>query len=279
MAMNTKEINYENVKSEKFKISSIILVFLLLFLLILGIIALFKPMILENILNETETWYNTLINEKSKVNPLLLIPLAFFGGLLGSISPCILAMLPLNLGYIGTLKVKNKFDAFKKAIAFVSGVVLVTSLFGLVSGFAGAVMVEYKGYLFITISIFILLMALVMVEWITIPLPNFIKSMPHSGPFVIGLAFALISSPCSSPVLATVLALSASSGSVFISVLTMASYGFGYTLIIFLASLFTGLSKQISFLKYEGEKVTKFAGLILCFAGLWSFYQGVTWFL
>ncbi len=122
-------------------------------------------------------------------------------------------------------------------------------------------------------------MALVMLEWIRLPLPNFIKRMPSSGPFVIGLAFALISSPCSSPVLASVLALAASSGNILVSVLTMASYGFGYTLIIFLASLFTGLSKQLNFLKYQGEKVTRFAGLLLSVAGIWSLYQGITWFL
>lgn len=268
-----------NEKLKKYNFNVLFFSSILLFLFLLGIIALFKPMILENVLSKTETWYTNLITDKSKVNPLVLIPLAFLGGILGSISPCILAMLPLNLGYIGTLKVKSRFDAFRKAIAFVSGVVLITSLFGLVSGFAGTIMVDYKGHLFIIISICILIMSLFMLEIIRIPLPHFIKRIPNAGPFVIGLSFALISSPCSSPVLASILALSASSGNILVSIFTMASYGFGYTLIIFLASLFTGLSKQLSFLKYEGEKITKFSALMLSIAGLWSLYQGITWFL
>jgi cytochrome c-type biogenesis protein len=59
----------------------------------------------------------------------------------------------------------------------------------------------------------------------------------------------------------------------------MTSYRFGYTLIIFLVSLFTGLSKQLNFLKYNGQKVTRFASFILAITGLWSFYQGIIWFI
>lgn len=246
--------------------------------IILGAISLFKPELLENVLAVTEGWYQGIIDENTSMGPITLITFAFWGGVLGSISPCILAMLPLNLGYIGTLNLESRFDAFRRAGAFVLGVVLITSLFGLVSGFAGLVMVEYRGYLFIAVSIFVLLMAAAMLEWYQLPLPKVVTRMPDAGPFVVGIAFALISSPCSSPILAGVLAMAAGSGSTLYSVFVMAAYGFGYTAIIFFASLFTGITKQVSGLKYHGDKITKIAGYVLILAGLWTFYLGYSWF-
>lgn len=255
-----------------------IFIFLVIFSLSLGFVAIFYPDILENILAVAEETYGTLLEDKETMNPISLVFIALLGGILGSISPCVLAMLPLNLGYIGTLKINSRLDALRKAGAFVAGVVLVSSLFGLASGFAGAVLVDWRGHLFIGISIFIVVMAVVMLEWIQIPLPQFIKRVPDAGPFTVGIAFTLISSPCASPVLASVLILAASSGSVVVSTITMAAYGVGYTIIIFFASLFTGLAKQVGTLKFHGTKITRFSAVLLLLLGFWTFYQGLDWF-
>jgi cytochrome c-type biogenesis protein len=101
-----------------------------------------------NVGHSYEQWFKT----QDTGNPLVLVPLAFAGGLLASISPCILALLPVNLSYIGTLKIASRWDAFLKAGAFVLGAVTVLSLFGLFSSFAGLVIVEYKGYINIAVA-------------------------------------------------------------------------------------------------------------------------------
>jgi cytochrome c-type biogenesis protein len=49
-----------------------------------------------------ENSYQQWLDKQDTTNPLVLFPLAFIGGLIASISPCILAMLPVNLSYIGT---------------------------------------------------------------------------------------------------------------------------------------------------------------------------------
>lgn len=247
-------------------------------LLTLGLMAVFEPTLLENTLGRLESWYGALLEGQSGTHPLLLLGFAFLGGILGSISPCILAMLPMNLGYIGTLRIESRRDAVMKAGSFVLGVVLITSLFGLASGFAQAVMVFYKGYLFVSVAVLVLIMAASMMEWIHLPLPQFVQRVPSAGPFVVGMAFALISSPCASPVLFGVLAMAATSGSPVWSVLTMAAYGLGYTALIFFASLFTGLSKQVSGLKYQGAVITRLSAGVLFLAGLWALYEGLRWF-
>lgn len=150
------------------------------------------------------------------------MPLAFVGGLLASVSPCILALLPVNLSYIGTLKINSRWDAFSKAGLFVLGAVTILSLFDLVSSFAGAVMVEYRGYINIVVGLIMAVMGLWLMGVVKIPLPQMNLNVPKAGPYGVGLTFALVSSPCASPVLFAVLA--AATGSQVLGTLTMVSY-------------------------------------------------------
>jgi cytochrome c-type biogenesis protein len=93
---------------------------------------------IERGISIVENLYQQWFDRQDTTNPLVLLPLAFIGGVLASVSPCILALLPVNLSYIGTLKIKSRRDAFIKAGFFVLGSVTILSLFGLVSSFAGA---------------------------------------------------------------------------------------------------------------------------------------------
>ena len=58
---------------------------------------------LEALIARSENQYQQWGDSQSLAQPWVLIPFAAGGGLLASISPCILAMLPVNLSYIGTL--------------------------------------------------------------------------------------------------------------------------------------------------------------------------------
>lgn len=251
-----------------------------LLLLALGIVALFQPHWLEQPLRVMEAGFADQLAQKDTGLPLpVLIALAFGGGVLGSISPCILALLPLNLAYIGTLKIENRKAALLKAALFVLGVVLINSLLGLLSGFAQAVTLEYKGWLYLIVGGVVWMMAASVLGWLRLPLPQAVKRMPDAGPFVVGMAFALVSSPCASPVLFGVLALAATAKNSWVSVAAMAAYGLGYTLLIFFASLFTGLSKQLGLLQSQGVWVQRLSAGLLLLMGIWAWIEGLRWFL
>jgi cytochrome c-type biogenesis protein len=98
-----------------------------------------------------------------------------------------------------------------------------------------------------------------------------------AGPYGVGLTFALVSSPCTSPVMFAVLAAAAATGSQWMGVLTMVSYAVGYTAIIFLASLFTGLAKQTRSLLAHSESIVRFASLILLLIGGFYLVDGSRW--
>jgi cytochrome c-type biogenesis protein len=222
--------------------------------------------------------YQQWLEQQDTANPLVLIPLAFLGGLLSSISPCILSLLPLNLSYIGTLKITSRRAAFNKAGLFVLGVVTIFSLFGLFAAFAATVLVDYRGYFNLVVGLIILVMGLSFAGLIHLPLPQPKASVSAAGPYGVGLTFALISSPCSSPVLFAVIAAAAASGSQVISVATLVSYGLGYTAIIFFASLYTGLVKQSKSLLGQSTWITRIGSGALILAGGFYLINGIQWF-
>jgi len=232
----------------------------------------------DHLISLIENSYQQWFEQQNTSNPLILLPLAFLGGLLASFSPCILALLPVNLSYIGTLKITSRWDAFVKAGLFVLGTVTVLSLFGLVSSFATAVIVDFKGPVHIIIGAIVLLMGLSFAGVIHLPLPKTQVSLPIAGPYGVGLTFALVSSPCASPVLFAVLAAAAATSSQILSVLTMVSYALGYTAVIFCSSLFTGLVKQSRILLHHSDWVIRLGSATLLLAGAYYLVSGIRWF-
>ncbi len=234
---------------------------------------------IEATIATTENRYQKWGELQPLTNPWLLLAFAFGGGLLASISPCILAMLPVNLSYIGTLKIASRREALWNATGFVLGVVTILAVFGLFSSVAGAIMVEWRGYINSAVGIIIILMGLSISGLVHLPVPTAQISLPPiAGTYGVGVTFALVSSPCASPVLFAVLAAAGATGSPVLSVLTMVVYALGYTAVIFAASLFTGLIKTTRQLLVNSEVVMRSGGLALVVMGGYYVVSGVLWF-
>ena len=268
---------------KKWPISKKWLIYFGLGLLALLVVVQLGPVIsepIEQLVSGVERSYQKWFKLQDTSNPIMLIILAFLGGLLASISPCILGMLPVNLSYIGTLKIKSRWDAFVQAGLFVLGAVTVLSLVGFFASFIGAFTVLYKGHLNLAVGLIMALMGLWLIGIINIPLPTTNIPLPKSaGSYGVGFTFALVSSPCASPVLFAVLTAAAASGSQALGMLTMVSYALGYTMLIFLASLFTGLAKQSRKLLQHSETVIRLGSVALIITGIYYLFSGVKWFL
>jgi cytochrome c-type biogenesis protein len=249
--------------------------------------------------------YDRWFTQQTVNNPLLLIGFAFLGGLVASVSPCILSLLPVNLSYIGTREISSRQDALRKASTFVLGVVTVLSLLGVFSSLASFVLIRYRGYFFVLVGTVIVLMGLNLTGIFKFSLPQISFSPSDSpqagmktqdpkisrqspgqlmrsmltGPYGVGVTFALVSSPCTSPIMISVLAAAAATGSQIQSMATMVSYALGYSAVIFLASLFTGLAKQTRRLLVHSDTITRVAGMVLLIIGLVYLMNGAHWIL
>lgn len=272
----------EHDRSRRVKVSKKWLFYCGLGLLALILVLTFGSVIshpIERVIAIVENRYQDWFSRQDTANPLVLLPLAFIGGIIASISPCILALLPVNLSYIGTLNIKSRWDAFTKAGLFVLGAVTILSLFGLVSSFAGAVMVDYRGYINVVVGTIMVVMGLWLIGVVKLPLPAMNLNLPQAGSYGVGLTFALVSSPCASPVLFGVLAAAAATGSQILGTLTMVSYALGYTILIFLASLFTGLAKQSKQLLKHSETIIRLGSVALIMTGAYYLFTGTQWFV
>jgi cytochrome c-type biogenesis protein len=267
---------------KKWPISKKWLIYFSLGLLALWVVTQLGPFIsqpIEQLVSGIEHSYQKWFKLQDTSNPIVLIVLAFLGGLLASISPCILGMLPVNLSYIGTLKIKSRWDAFVQASLFVLGAVTVLSLVGFFAELIGGFTIEYKGHLNIVVGLIMALMGLWLSGIISIPLPTTNIPLPKAaGSYGVGFTFALVSSPCASPVLFAVLAAASTSGSQVLAMLTMVSYALGYTMLIFLASLFTGLAKQSRKLLQHSKMVIRFGSVALIITGIYYLFAGAKWF-
>ena len=220
--------------------------------------------------------YSSFLEENTQNSFLLLVAFGFLGGLISSLLPCVLSLLPINLAYIGTLDIDNRLEAFQKASQFVIGVALVMTTLGVFGSFAFAVFQEYRPIINICVGLLIVVMALSLFELFNFQLPQFVKTMPKVNPFVVGLIFALVSSPCSSPVMISIISIAANLGSLLKSIVLMFGFSLGYTAIIFFASLSTGLVKQLNWFKANSQFVTRLSASLLLAAGLFYLIVGIS---
>ena len=234
---------------------------------------------MENFISNLEQSVSNFLKGTHGLPLPLLILLSFGGGLAASLTPCVLAMLPMNLSYIGTADITSKLDALKKSLFFVLGAVLIFSLLGLFASFASFIMIEYRGYVHVIIGIFVLYMALSELEIVKLPLPQFVTQIPHGGPFIVGMAFALASSPCASPILFAILAMASTARSFISGTLIMVAYSIGYTGVIFITSLFAGIAKQLDYFKKHSKIISVVSAALLGIIGIFYFYSGIKWFI
>jgi cytochrome c biogenesis protein CcdA len=200
---------------------------------------------------------------------------ALLGGVVSSISPCILAMLPVNLSYIGSAKVRTRPAAVRLATLFVAGVIVVNTVLGLAGSLFFAVFVQYRGQVNVGVGIVTLAAALWMAGILKLRVPNAVTRVPAAmGPFAVGMTFALVTSPCSSPVLFAILAAAANDGDPMRAAGAMAIYSVGYSAVLWLASVFAGIVTASRRLLPYGELITRLSACALAAIGIGTIVYG-----
>ena len=209
--------------------------------------------------------------------------LAFGGGLIASVSPCVLALLPVQLSYLGAQQQQRPNPA--KVIQFSLGVVTAYSILGLFTSLAGALIIDHRGALFITAGVIVIAMALQVkgwgprVPWQRLNLrpmgdPGRMKQLPI-GAFLIGFTFALVTSPCASPVLAAVISAAAAAGSPALATAAMVLYAVGYSMVILLAGLGVELGGLRQNLLARGDLISGISAMVLFTFGVIYLWTGI----
>lgn len=151
--------------------------------------------------------------------PLTALPLAFLGGVLTSLTPCIYPMIPITASIVGGQAVGAARPSKRRAVAltfaYVLGLALVYATLGLLAGMTGTMFgtVSTNPWLHFVIANLLILAALAMLDVIPVRLPAAVTARAASvgeggrvtGAFVMGAASGLVAAPCGAPVMAAVL--------------------------------------------------------------------------
>lgn len=210
----------------------------------------------------------------------ILIGVAFISGIIASLSPCSLGILPLVIAYVGGYSKADNKKLFLQMLFFSLGLSLVLSIIGVICALTGRAFTSMASPIVILLfASVIAIMGLNLIGFIEIQFPTVIKKMPENKkgstyffPFVIGTFFALASSPCATPILASIMAVATLSGSVLFSISLLFSFALGQCVIIILFALFTSMLKNAGKLAKYTEILMKISGVILIITAIVIYY-------
>ncbi len=208
---------------------------------------------------------------------LVSIGVIFLAGLVTSLTPCMLSMLPITVGYIGGYQSEGRFQAAAQSSWFALGLATTLAILGIVATTIGKVYGQIGVGLPIVVSLVAIAMGLNLLEilplrfpslgatdWIGEDLPRGLRS------YLIGLTFGLIASPCSTPVLATLLTWVATTQNLVLGGGLLVAYAMGYVLPLVIAGTFTATIKKILELRRWSSWINPVSGALLLGFGIFS---------
>jgi cytochrome c-type biogenesis protein len=147
--------------------------------------------------------------------PWTAIVLAFGGGVLASLSPCLYPMIPITVSIIGGARETTRRGRFGLAVVYVGGLATVYSILGLVAGLTGTLFgaASTNPWLYFVMANIMLAAALMMADLIAVPVPDSLRQRAAAagtggrigGAFAMGAASGLVAAPCGAPVMAGIL--------------------------------------------------------------------------
>ena len=211
----------------------------------------------------------------------IMLASSFIGGVIASISPCLLAMLPLIIGYVGGYSKETPARTLIQLFSFILGTAIVFSIIGIICVITGSVFASALGpYFTLIIASILMVMGLKIMGFLDFEIPVIIKSMPQNNtsslivyPLLLGVTFALAGTPCSTPILAGIMAFAAMSKNFVAAILMLFLFALGQGLILIIAGMFTSSVKNIKkFSKYT-EMLLSFSGFLLLLVAIYLYYK------
>ncbi len=204
----------------------------------------------------------------------LAFPLCFLGGVVSSASPCVLAMIPLVIGYVGGYAEGSQKKAVQYSLVFTLGLTITFTILGIIAAFMGKLfgnVGDFWKYAVPPIAILLGLQLLGVFNF-QIGLPG--KYMPKQkaliGALLMGLFFGILATPCATPVLAVILTYAAAKQTLIYSAALLLAYAAGHWLLVLTAGVSAGFAQRIVADKGISNVTTyikKGAGVILIGTG------------
>ncbi len=235
---------------------------------------------LENLqtqLYQLEQYANAIVSHQLTHLSFFSVGVIFLAGLLTSLTPCMLSMLPITIGYIGGYEAQTRLQAAAQSTWFSLGLATTLAGMGIIAAFVGKVYGQVGIGLPIIVSIIAILMGLNLLEALPLQFPSFggmewiSQELPQGvRAYFIGLSFGLVASPCSTPVLASLLGWVANTQDLILGAVLLISYTAGYVAPLILAGTFTASIKKLLELRRWSSWINPISGVLLIGFGVFS---------
>ena len=231
-------------------------------------------LIFSDLTRNGEQLMNNGLNNQTPLSLLIV----FMGGLLTSLGPCSLSLLPITVAYLAGFK--NNQNPLQRTISFCSGIVISLVVLGSLSGFLGKIYGQLPSFFSVFISFLAIIMGLNLLGIIKFSFPSgpdpkiFTNQVPPAfAPVSAGFAFGLASSPCTTPVLAVLLAWVAKQANPISGTIYLGSFAIGQIVPLFIAGTFAASIPKLLSLRPMGKWVPPISGVILLTIGLMSLFS------
>lgn len=179
---------------------------------------------------------------------LASLGIAFFGGVLASLTPCVYPMIPITAGVIGHANIGgSRLRGFFLSLVYVFGMALAYAALGIFAAASGRFFgaINSSPWTYLVVGNVIILFALGMLDVYQLPMFGgrlTSRRMGIAGIFVAGISSALVAGPCTTPVLGTLLAYTATSKSLVTGGMLLFAFSLG------MGALLLGVGTFSSFL-------------------------------
>lgn len=231
-------------------------------------------------MSDLQTTFLSLLNHHS----YMVLLLAFAGGVMSSLLPCTVGMLPVLVGYVGGYTESSRLAIVRQILLFILGFSLVLTALGILASVLGTAMAALVGvgwYYFL--GLLAIVMGLQLLEVIQLPLPQFVTRLPETrsgqwlAPIALGAAFGAASSPCGTPFLTAILGFISREKNWMLGGASLFSYAFGQSMLLLAVGLFTGLIKQMALFRHVGSVITRLSAFVFMLGGVLLIAQAAGW--
>jgi cytochrome c-type biogenesis protein len=209
-------------------------------------------------------------------HPALAYFAVFLAGVMTSLGPCNLSMVPVIIGYVGGQHEITRRRGFWLSLFFTLGSSLTFMLLGVIAATIGGLFGTEKKILYWLVALVCLLIGLNLLralplnfDFLTRLQPKRVSRTGLFGALLLGLVVGLAGSQCGTPVLVAILGIAMAKGKLAYGATLLFVYGLGRGVPIVLAGTFAGVVKALPAMEKWARWMERAAGVVLIAIGLY----------
>lgn len=202
--------------------------------------------------------------------------LTFTGGIVTSIGPCNMAMIPLIIAFVGRQQTLGRRQSLLLSSAFVLGLSITFTALGVIAALVGGLVGGSSSIWHYVVATICVLMGLQWLRVISLPLPDWaarsrekVNRRGVSGALLLGLASGLVATGCATPALAAILTLVMSQRAIVYGATLLLVYGLGRGVPIIVFGTFAGLIRLMPQFSRWTARLEQVSGLLMIGIGLY----------